>query len=129
MFFSLVTQAADGASADRGYGLGTVIIIGLFIVFAALAVIYLAMKLMELAFRPRAKDEPVVRAPFDGRLDAIVARDVVAKDDVVAIATDHKGTRNEILSPMAGAVIFTARTGDDIRRGDPLFTVKKEATE
>lgn len=122
----LFTQAAAATGTAAEPGVGTVVIIGMLIVFSALAVIYLVMMIMERIFRPGAKDS-TVQCPFDGRLDTIVAAGAVEKGAVAAIATDSEGRRNEILSPISGNAKFQVKEGDAFRRGDTLFTVEKEA--
>lgn len=123
-----LVSAAAAASADASsdIGLGTVVIVGLLIVFAALTVIFLVMVLMERIFRP-GKKVLRVQAPFDGQLDTVVASGAVKKDAVAAIVTDAHGRRSEVLSPAAGVLLFSLAEGASFKRGDILFKVEKEA--
>lgn len=123
-----VLAATEPARAPLDISVGSVILVGILIVFAVLTIIFLVMTLLERIFRSRGRKSSV-RCPFDGVLDKIVATGSVEKDAVAAIATDSEGRRNEILSPIAGQVTFVIHEGDAFKQGDTLFTVEKEAAK
>ena len=100
---------------------GTVTLTGLVIVFGVLAIIYIVMKLMELALGRRIK--AVVSAPCDATVESVVASGSVKRDDAVLVLQSFEGL-GEIPSPMSGRLELAVKAGDAVKTGDTLFEIK-----
>lgn len=100
---------------------GAVTLTGMAIVFGVLAIIYIAMKLMELALGRRIK--AIVSAPCDATVESVVARGSVKRDDAVLVLLGSEGL-GEIPAPMSGRLELAVKTGDAVKAGDTLFEIK-----
>ncbi len=117
-------SAAAGGSMGAGE-VGVVALSGILIVFAVLAIIYLALLAMQAVFTKGEKTALCeVAAPFAGKVEYFVANPGrVEADEVVLVLSDASGRKNEILAPQGGRFKPAAHKGDAIEQGGVLFTI------
>ena len=115
------------AATVKDFGAGDIastVIVGMLIVFAVLAIIYLCLVVMERAFRPDAKDKTVVvESPLAGRVSRIVSGGAVKKSETVLELATADGDA-AILAPKKGRANLAVQTGDTVAKGDTLFTME-----
>ena len=122
MVVSLTSTAVENFSAGQ---VGVTVVVGLLIVFAVLAVIYVAMMIMQSFFTKKEKKAAAytVVAPFDAAVDYLVAANGnVAENDVVMVVSGVTG-KNEVLAPAAGKLKISVQKGASVQKGDTLFTI------
>ena len=121
----VVSLSAAGTQPMSAGEVGVVVVSGVLIVFVVLAIIYLALMIMQSAFTKDKKVEACeVTAPFGGTVEYFVATSGrVAAQEVVLVAADSDGKKSEILAPQAGKLKPVAQKGDSFAQGDVLFRI------
>lgn len=98
---------------------------GILIVFAVLAVIFIAMMIMQSVFtkKDKAAAAYTVVAPFDAAVDYLVAANGAVRDgDVVMVVSGASG-KSEVLAPGSGKLKLSVQKGSPVKKGDALFTI------
>ncbi len=98
-------------------------VVGILIVFAVLAIIYLVMLIMGRILADKG-DRTIVVSPFDCTVRSVVEGPRANEDDVVATVADDDGEISEILAPSSGLITFKVREGDRVKKGAQLFVIK-----
>ena len=96
--------------------------IGILTVFAALAIIYLALRIMEIFFVKKVK--LIVTAPQDGEVAELLF-DKTAQKNAPALILASDGVRGEIASPAKGKIKYAVKAGAKVSAGAELFTVEE----
>ncbi len=103
------------------------VVVGLLIVFAVLAVIYICLVVMERIFRSKAAARThSVTAPFGGSVQSLSAGGNVGEGTVVAVVRDDAGAAFELLSPVSGTLKQNVQGGASFQKDDTLFWVESE---
>lgn len=97
--------------------------VGILIVFAVLAIIYLVMMIISRALANKG-DRTIVTCPFDCTVGSLVAGPRANEDDVVATVVADGGEEREILAPQSGFITFKVKKGDRVKKGAQLFIIK-----
>lgn len=121
-----VTLSTADVNNFTAADVGITSLVGMLIVFAVLAVIFLCLSIMERIFRvkkPSAEVKTVV-APFSATIESVSSVSSVKVGDAVLTAVSESGTMNQIFSPETGTIKFAVNAGDHVKKGAALFTVE-----
>ncbi len=105
---------------------GITVVVGMLIVFAVLAIIFVCLTIMERIFsvkKPAAKVKTVV-SPFNATIESVASLTSVNVGEAVLTAVTDKGAMNQIFSPEKGEIKFSVKAGDHVKSGATLFTVE-----
>ena len=106
-------------------GAGSVVItciVGMLVVFAVLAIIYLSMLVMSRALA--SNNNVAVTSPFDCTVQSLTGISRANENDVIAIVVNDKGEVGEILAPTAGVVSLRVSEGSKVKKGQKLFVIQ-----
>ncbi len=112
----------DGFTAGQ---VGVTALTGILIVFAVLAVIFIAMMIMQSIFTRKSKPASAcsVVAPFDATVDYLVASNGAVKANEVVMVVSGASGKSEVLAPDAGELELSVQKGSSVKKGDALFTI------
>ncbi len=101
-----------------------VIVVGMAVVFAVLAILYFAMLIMGRFMADKNGRDVSVVSPFNCVVTEVETVSDVKENDVIAVVTCDDGKTQEILAPVSGKISTALKAGDRIKKGQKLFSVR-----